>query len=61
MGRSTSGGSEERDFSVLLMASSFMSTAESKSWTNTNRVRMFGERWQLCVCLKQPDLIVSAI
>lgn len=28
---------------VLLVTSSFMSPAESKSWTNTNRVRMFGE------------------
>ena len=28
---------------VLLVASSFMSPADSKAWTNTNRVRMFGK------------------
>ena len=30
-------------FQVLLVASSFMSPAESKSFTNINRVRMFGK------------------
>ena len=28
---------------VLLVASSFMSPADSKAWNNTNRVRMFGK------------------
>ena len=31
-------------FQVLLVASSFMSPAESKSFTNVNRVRMFGKQ-----------------
>ena len=31
-------------FQVLLVASSFMSPAESKSFTNINRVRMFGKQ-----------------
>lgn len=39
VGRSSS--SEE--YQVLLVASAFMSPAESKSWTNTSRVRMFGK------------------
>jgi DNA-repair protein XRCC1 len=38
VGRSSGGDNYE----VLLTASSFMSPAESKSWTNINRVRMFG-------------------
>ncbi|XP_078381815.1 DNA repair protein XRCC1-like [Oculina patagonica] len=37
-----SSWSSEEQFQVLLVASSFMSPAESKSFTNTNRVRMFG-------------------
>ena len=38
-----SSGLEEEKWEVLLVASSFMSPAESKSWTNPTRVRMFGE------------------
>jgi DNA-repair protein XRCC1 len=30
------------DYKVLLMASSFMTPSDSKTWKNTNRVRMFG-------------------
>ncbi|CAI8025125.1 DNA repair protein XRCC1 [Geodia barretti] len=30
------------DYKVLLMASSFMTPSDSKTWRNTNRVRMFG-------------------
>lgn len=37
-----SSWSSEEQYQVLLVASSFMSPAESKSFTNTNRVRMFG-------------------
>lgn len=37
-----SSWSSDEQFQVLLVASSFMSPAESKSFTNTNRVRMFG-------------------
>ena len=46
----SSGG---EDYQVLLVASSFMSPAESKSWSNTNRVRMFGEWYKnVAECLK---------
>lgn len=38
-----SSGLEEEKWEVLLVASSFMSPADSKSWTNPTRVRMFGE------------------
>lgn len=37
-----SSWSSDEQFQVLLVASSFMSPAESKSFTSTNRVRMFG-------------------
>lgn len=37
-----SSWSSDEQFQVLLVASSFMSPAESKSFTNINRVRMFG-------------------
>jgi len=37
-----SSWSSDEQFQVLLVASSFMSPAESKSFTNVNRVRMFG-------------------
>ncbi|CAB4039699.1 DNA repair XRCC1-like, partial [Paramuricea clavata] len=36
------GRSSSSEYQVLLVASSFMSPAESKSGTNNNRVRMFG-------------------
>ena len=43
MGRSSStAGSREAEFQVLLVASAFMSPSESKAWSNINRVRMFG-------------------
>ena len=38
-----SSGLDEEKWEVLLVASSFMSPADSKSWTNPTRVRMFGE------------------
>lgn len=38
------GRSTGEEYEVLLVASSFMSPSESKSWTNTNRVRFFGKR-----------------
>lgn len=37
-----SSWSSDEQYQVLLVASSFMSPAESKSFTNVNRVRMFG-------------------
>ena len=43
VGRSSStAGSREAEFQVLLVASAFMSPSESKTWSNINRVRMFG-------------------
>lgn len=39
VGRSTNPD----EYQVLLVSSTFMSPADSKSWTNTNRVRMFGK------------------
>ena len=43
MGRSsTTAGSQGAEFQVLLVASAFMSPSESKTWSNINRVRMFG-------------------
>ena len=44
VGNSTgSGGDSTSDYEVLIVASSFMSPVESKSWSNINRVRMFGK------------------
>ncbi|XP_004644396.1 DNA repair protein XRCC1 isoform X4 [Octodon degus] len=39
---SSAGGSGEQDYEVLLVTSSFMSPAESRSSSNPNRVRIFG-------------------
>ena len=48
VGRSSStAGGQEAEFQVLLVASAFMSPSESKTWSNINRVRMFGR----CVCV----------
>uniref|UniRef100_A0A452FFR0 DNA repair protein XRCC1 n=1 Tax=Capra hircus TaxID=9925 RepID=A0A452FFR0_CAPHI len=39
---SSAGGAGEQDYEVLLVTSSFMSPAESRSGSNSNRVRIFG-------------------
>ncbi|XP_070306854.1 DNA repair protein XRCC1 isoform X1 [Odocoileus virginianus] len=39
---SSAGGTGEQDYEVLLVTSSFMSPAESRSGSNSNRVRIFG-------------------
>ncbi|XP_056652962.1 DNA repair protein XRCC1 isoform X2 [Monodelphis domestica] len=39
---SSAAGSGEQDYEVLLVTSSFMSPTESRSGTNSNRVRLFG-------------------
>ena len=39
---SSTAGGQEAEFQVLLVASAFMSPSESKTWSNINRVRMFG-------------------
>ncbi|XP_058136344.1 DNA repair protein XRCC1 isoform X2 [Dasypus novemcinctus] len=39
---SSAGGGGEQDYEVLLVTSSFMSPSESRSGSNTNRVRIFG-------------------
>ena len=58
VGRSSStAGSQGAEFQVLLVASAFMSPSESKTWSNINRVRMFGRCGgvrtcaSMCVCL----------
>jgi DNA-repair protein XRCC1 len=38
-----SGSTSDDGYQVLLVTSSFMSPSESKSNSNTNRVRMFGK------------------
>ncbi|XP_003386033.1 PREDICTED: DNA repair protein XRCC1-like [Amphimedon queenslandica] len=46
------------DYEVLVMASSFMSPVESKSWTNINRVRMFGkDKLSKAVCDQKWDRV----
>lgn len=56
VGRSSSGSSH--DYQVLLVASSFMSPAESKSGINRNRVRMFGpEKLSKAVSVQKWDRI----
>uniref|UniRef100_A0A8C0DY63 DNA repair protein XRCC1 n=1 Tax=Balaenoptera musculus TaxID=9771 RepID=A0A8C0DY63_BALMU len=39
---SSAGGAGEQDYEVLLVTSSFMSPSESRSGSNSNRVRIFG-------------------
>ena len=57
VGRSSStAGSQGAEFQVLLVASAFISPSESKTWSNINRVRMFGRCGgvrtcaSMCVC-----------
>ena len=42
--------SNPESFEVLLGMSTFMTPPESKQWSNTNRVRMFGEPQRISFC-----------